>query len=143
MNIKDFDFLWVKPKSGAPTVSIAKYGITFNQLSIEMLNSPKFIMLGFDRAKQTLAIKPVTTSEESLEYAYNFNIKKGFARVGCNDFVRMLGQYTGIDFNKSKRYIATETEGYLLVNLKISESIEENKNDSQKEFTEDECQEKA
>ena len=54
--MSDYNFIWLPPSAGAPIVSIASYGISFNSAVIEMLGRPTHVMIGFDEQNQLIGV---------------------------------------------------------------------------------------
>lgn len=120
-----FHFEWYDREAGAPTVSIAEYGLVFNQSAIELLGTPEMIAIGFDKNNLALAIKPIskedTSFPESRTFPFAERIRNGeYARINNKDFVRYVSLYMPNPIIKSLRCIARwdEENGYLFVDLK-------------------------
>ena len=114
-----FDFDWNAVSSGAPYVTISKLGIAFNESSINRLGAPEEIMIGFDEAKLTLAVKAYNGEENVSHYKFASRIRQGWIRIGCRDFINYLGELVGMDYSKACKYVATydRENSYLMVNL--------------------------
>jgi|LSQX01.2.fsa_nt_gb hypothetical protein len=121
----NFEFEWYDRESGAPTVSLAEYGLMFNRSAIEVLGCPARIALGFDKKKFVVAVKPIefATKEfpENRTFPFAERIKDGdFARINNKDFIRYVGQHLPHPIKKAMRCIARwdEQDGVLLIDLK-------------------------
>ena len=114
-----FDFDWNAVSSGAPYVTISKLGIAFNESSINRLGAPEEIMIGFDEARLTLAVKAYEGEENVSHYKFASRIRQGWIRIGCRDFINYLGELVGVDYSKACKYVATydKENSYLMVNL--------------------------
>lgn len=117
----EYSFLWTAPSAGAPLVSIASYGITFNSLVIDMLKRPAKVLLGFDEKNMVIGVRPIQEEDEDPR-AYRFAEKErlGMVRIGNKDFLKYVASKSGIDFKKMKKYIANwdgENE-ILIIDLK-------------------------
>jgi hypothetical protein len=76
------NFEWYNPKTGAPVVSLANYGLTFSSGAVEVMGEPKFILLGFDDEGKILGVKPC---EEFISKK-----RHGYVRISSRDFIRFL-----------------------------------------------------
>lgn len=126
-DIMSYNFRWSAPSAGAPIVSVASYGLTFNQPVIEMLGRPSKIFIGYDEAKKTIGIKP--TDDESDNRAYDF-IKKerrGYIRISNRDFVKYISVSSGINFDKAIRYIAIWDDNESVLLLKLNDPMDAKK----------------
>ncbi|MFZ5353972.1 MAG: hypothetical protein ACOZCL_14800 [Bacillota bacterium] len=117
-----FNFQFFGPSSGAPIVSIASYGITFNSSAIEMLKKPKRILIGFDVSKKVLGFIPVEKDEDDpagRSYAFAERERNGVIRISNKDFLMYVSNKTGVDFSKSVKYAADwlEEERTMVIEL--------------------------
>jgi len=117
----EYKFIWSTPSAGAPIVSIASYGITFNNAVIEILKRPKKIMIGYDDDKKIIGVKPLYEEDQFNARSFDFidRERNGYVRIGNKDFIKYLSNRTGIDFTKSVRYFGDwdEKEEILIVDL--------------------------
>ena len=108
-----FEFDWNCVKSGAPTITISPYGIVFNSTSISMLGEPEEILIGFDRKKLCIGIKPYEGEEGANPYAFARKNKNNnnWIRIGAKEFIRYISKLTGTDYEHvSKKYNANFDE---------------------------------
>jgi hypothetical protein len=114
----EYNFLWSTPNSGAPIVSIAIYGITFNTGAIEILNKPAKIMMGFDEDKKIIGFKP-TTTDNVQAFPFMEKERKGYIRIGNKEFIKYISSKTGNDFKKSIKYLPNwdKNEQILIIDL--------------------------
>ncbi|NLK07287.1 MAG: hypothetical protein GX316_01140 [Firmicutes bacterium] len=117
----DYNFEWFDREIGAPTVTIAEYGLIFNLSAIMTLGEPEGIMLGFDSEQLMLAVRPVKGEEapNNVTFPFKERINRGFARINTKDFVRYIKQYFPLPFTKSIRCVARwdEDNNAMLVDL--------------------------
>lgn len=120
-----FRFEWYDREVGAPTVSIAEYGLVFNQSAIELLGTPDRIAIGFDKNNLALAIKPITSDNtsfpENSTFPFAERVRNGeYARINNKDFVRYVSLYMPNPIIKALRCIARwdEDNEFLFVDLK-------------------------
>lgn len=112
-----FDFDWNYISAGAPYMTISESGLSLNMPAINMLGCPEEVLVGFDKGKMAIGIKPAQGSENAKKYKFKSRIKNGWVRIGCRDFVKYLSVLTGIKFSPAKRFIAVfdESAGVLYV----------------------------
>ena len=127
----DYNFDWNIVSEGAPYVTISKLGIAFNAASVKKLNSPDYIMLGFDCGHMVIGVKAASEMNENDNNTYQFRerIKNNWVRIGCKDFVRYLERLSGLSFAKAKRYIADYDQDNLLLIIKVTEEGGEEEDD--------------
>lgn len=117
----EYNFIWSTPSAGAPIVSIASYGITFNNAVIEILKRPDRIMIGYDDDNKIIGIKPLYEDDELNSRSFTFmeRERNGYVRIGNKDFIKYLSNKTRVDYSKAVRYFGDwdEKEEILIVNL--------------------------
>jgi hypothetical protein len=120
-----YNFNWIAVSGGAPYVTLSSFGIAFNSVSIEKLNTPEKILVGFDEDKFVIGVKAFNGELGLKPYEFSSRIKNGWIRIGCKDFIKYLQSLTGIDFSTSKKYTAKyDTEGKVLL-VEIKNNIKE------------------
>ncbi|MBA7497895.1 hypothetical protein ES704_00629 [subsurface metagenome] len=99
---------WYSPTTGAPVVSVAEYGITFNNGAIEMMGKPEYVILGYDEENKFIGVKPCDVNEENRIEFYK-KMKNKYIRLANKDFIRFLKSIISEDIkieSKAKRYVA-------------------------------------
>jgi hypothetical protein len=131
----DYCFDWDIVSEGAPYVTISKLGIAFNMASIKKLGTPSNVMLGFDSSQMVIGVKVASETNTDNRNIYQFKdrIKNNWVRIGCRDFIRYLEKLSGLDFTKSKRYIADFDNDNLLLIIRITEGGDEDESDEENE----------
>jgi len=110
-----YNFNWSIVSGGAPYVTIASLGISFNSAAVSKLGNPEQIIVGFDEDRFVLGIKAYS-GEPSKPYEFASRVRNGWIRIGCKDFVSYLERLTNMDFSTAKRFIAeTDVESGVLV----------------------------
>lgn len=118
-----YEFEWYDPNLGAPIVSLAEYGLTFNRAAVEMLSKAAKVMLGFDRRHKVIAVKPISEHDaENADRAIDFanRERNGYVRISSRDFIRFVARYCPeIDVKHTVRYPAIwdETNAAMLIDL--------------------------
>lgn len=118
-----YNFDWNIVSEGAPYVTISKLGIAFNMSSIKKLDTPEYVMLGFDDKQMVIGVKATPEMRDSDRNVYQFRerIKSNWVRIGCKDFVKYLEKLSGISFAKAVRYMADfDSENHILI-IKVTE----------------------
>lgn len=121
VRLMDYNFLWTTPSAGAPIVSIATYGISFNSIVVDLLNRPPKVLLGFDEKNMVIGVKPVIGEvEEPRAYRFAEPGRQGVIRIGNKDFLKYVSNKSGIDFRKIKKYLASwdEDSKTLIIDLR-------------------------
>ena len=101
-----YNFNWSAVSGGAPYITLSSLGISFNSVSIDKLNRPAEILIGFDEEKCVLGIKAYEGEPGVKPYEFASRVKNGWVRIGCKDFIKYLQSITGLDFSTSKKYVA-------------------------------------
>lgn len=118
----EYNFIWTAPSAGAPIVSIASYGISFNSMVSEMLGRPSRVLLGFDERNLVIGVKPVQDGiDDSRAYKFAERERLGTVRIGNKDFLKYVSSKSGIDLKKTSRYLANwdDEAQTLIIDLKI------------------------
>ena len=101
-------YKWYSPTTGAPIISLAEYGITFNIGAIEIMGKPDYIMLGYDEEENLIGVKPCDETEEN-RIEFHKKMKNKYIRLANRDFIRFLKSIISKDIkieSKAKRYVA-------------------------------------
>ncbi len=116
-----YNFMWASPSAGAPIVSIASYGISFNAAVIDLLKRPHSVGIGFDEQNKVIGIMPLSYEEAHEIKAFPFaqRERNGYVRIGNKDFVRYVANKAGLDLRRAVRYAASwdDEENMLIVEL--------------------------
>lgn len=90
------DIIWSSQSSGAPIVTIATYGITFNSSTIELMNTPERIKMGYSPKSNKVLIKPSNKNDsKSFKFAAREK-KRGYIRIGNKDFVKYIANQSNL-----------------------------------------------
>lgn len=115
-----YNFNWSAVSGGAPYITLSSIGLAFNSVSIEKLDSPDKIIVGFDEENCVIGIKAYTNEENIKTYDFINRKKNGWIRIGCRDFMKYLKSLTNMSFSPAVKYIAQydEEEKILMVHVK-------------------------
>lgn len=122
-----YNFRWSAPSAGAPIVSIASYGFTFNSSVIEMLGKPTKILIGYDDESRVIGIKPVDGGADARAYEFIKKERRGYIRISNKDFIKYIEASSGINYAKAKRYIAIWDNSEEVLILKLDEPMDNKK----------------
>lgn len=120
-----YNFMWSAPSAGAPIVSIATYGITFNSTTIEILKNPERIKMGFDDKQKVIGIMPTTDENDLRSFEFKKKEKNNYARIGNKDFVKYISNKTGLDFKAAKKFIPEWDEDDQILIVRLSEPLDD------------------
>lgn len=126
----EYNFVWTNPSAGAPIVSIASYGITFNSATIEMLKKPRNILIGFDTNAKVIGVKPIDDETNPKAYDFAEKERKGYIRIGNRDLIKYISSQIGIDYSKSIRYLANWDENEQILIVDLMKPLNHDKNES-------------
>lgn len=122
-------FEWYDRQLGAPTVTVAEYGLVFNESAVRTLGKPERVMLGFDKRDLVIAVKPLMGREllNSGSFPFAERIRRGFVRINSKDFVRYISLYLPQPIAKGVRCIARwdGEEKLMMIDLRQALDIEE------------------
>ena len=119
-------FEWYDRQLGAPTVTVAEYGLVFNESAIRTLGKPGRVMLGFDKRELVIAVKALmgTESLNSRSFPFAERIRGGFARINSKDFVRYISLYLPQPITKGVRCIARWDEEKKLMMIDLRQALD-------------------
>ena len=133
----EYNFMWSAPSSSAPVVTIARYGITFNSTTIEMMGRPKNILMGVDVKKRVVGFQAVEDADSNTK-SYSFaerESKAGYIRIGNKDFVDYISTIAGFDTRKTYKFFGRWDSERQLLTIDLSRPT------SQVDQAEEECSE--
>lgn len=110
---------WFSPDLGAPLVSIANYGLTFNKAAVVKMKKPEAIKIGIERDKNLIAVKAVSKNDNyAIKFAEREN--NGYVRINSKALIRLLRANFDYEFDKTVRFIGhmDEDNGLFLIDLK-------------------------
>lgn len=133
-----FNFEWFDKKVGAPMISVAKYGLTFNKGAVIKMNRPEYVMLGFDKTNLTIGIKVCDETEE-MKMEFASRERQGYVRINSKQFVKYIESSTDDELkfdNKAIQFIGKwiEEDKLMVVDLrKPYNEVSEDGDDSENE----------
>lgn len=127
-----FNFEWFDKKVGAPIVSVARYGLTFNKGAVLKMNKPEFVVLGFDKINQLIGIQ-VCNEDNDMKMEFSSRERQGYVRINNKQFVKYVASALD-DENKfdakSIQYIGKWHEELKLMVIDLKKPYNESGDDS-------------
>jgi len=97
------NFIWASKKPLDELATLYEANITLNKSATSYFENAYNVLLGLDKEKKMIAVKPVTKEEISLGYIpeeqrHNITVKSSYSRI-CNKlFLKEVSQLTGLQF---------------------------------------------
>lgn len=120
----EFELEWFDPALGAPSISVAEYGLTFNKAAVDIIGDAPRVMLGFSKDRKLIGVKPLwgdlTPEEEKKSFAFAEKKRDNYIRIASKEFVRFISRHLPeVSFEKTIRYLAVwdDSLGMLLADL--------------------------
>ena len=123
-----YNFNWSAVTGGAPYITISSLGIAFNSVSIEKLQMPKKIIIGFDEDNCAIGIKAYENEHSIKPFEFASRIKNNWIRIGCKDFIKYLQSITDLNFTVSKKYVAKFDSEEKVLTVELLDNSEEEDN---------------
>ncbi|XFA98370.1 hypothetical protein ACAG96_05760 [Candidatus Izemoplasma sp. B36] len=125
------NFIWASKKPLDEIATIYEANITLNKSATGYFENAYVVLLGLDRDKKLIAIKPVTKEEISMGYIpkeqqHNITVKSSYSRI-CNKlFVKEVSDLVGLKFiehHQSYKFKASwnKEENVLVIDLNKKE----------------------
>lgn len=118
---------WYDPSVGTPTVTVASYGLTFNEAATNELRNAPYVRLGYVKDKNWIVVQPL---EENQVAALAFFERKRdkYVRLQSRDFMRFITRHYDLNLEKSVRIPAywDEENNVLVVDLQKAEVESDN-----------------
>lgn len=121
-----FDFNWNAVSGGAPYVTISTISIAFNSVSIDKLDNPEKVIVGFDEKQCAIGVKAYAGEPNIKPYDFAKRVKNGWVRIGCRDFIKYLSALTSIEFYPAKKYVARYDAKERVLFILVNENPESN-----------------
>ncbi len=125
------NFIWASKKPLDEIATIYEANITLNKSATGYFENAYVVLLGLDRDKKLIAIKPITKEEISMGYIpkeqqHNITVKSSYSRI-CNKlFVKEVSDLVGLKFiehHQSYKFNASwnKEENVLVIDLNKKE----------------------
>jgi len=120
--VKKYDITFFDLDIGAPSATIAEYGVSLNVAASKFISEWKYGKLGYDKARKLIVIH---VHNDDLRSDGSFLISdkvtnNGYIRINSRDLVRTVSQYCEVSLTPSFRCLAEwdPDENYLVIDLK-------------------------
>lgn len=123
-------FEWASKKPLDELATLYEANITLNKSATNYFESAYIVLLGLDKEKKLIAVKPVTKEEVSLGYIpeeqrHNITVKSSYSRI-CNKlFLQEVAELLNLDFDHKNSYkfkaFWSKDEEALIINLNKEE----------------------
>lgn len=110
---------WFSPNTSLPTITVASYGINFNNSSLNYLKGTKGVMLGCDISSKVMYVKLLQQDESNGFSIPNIKEEVKNVRISCKEFVQFLSIKIKIDITKPTKYFAdfNKEDNHFIVDL--------------------------
>ena len=125
------NFVWASKKPLDELATLYEANITLNKSATAYFENAYIVLLGLDRDKKMIAIKPITKEEITLGYIpheqqHNITVKSSYSRI-CNKlFLKEVSNLIGLEFqdhHQAYKFKAfwNKTENALIIDLNKKE----------------------
>jgi len=103
------NFEWVSRKKVDEIATIYESNITLNKSATTYLEKSYIVLLGLDKERQLIAIKPIRKGDTELEYTpkekrHNITIKSSYSRISNKRFIEEIAEMINLDFEENNYY---------------------------------------
>lgn len=103
------NFEWVSRKKVDEIATIYESNITINKSATSYLEKAYIVLLGIDKEKKLIAIKPIRKDSTELEYIskeqrHNITIKSSYSRISNKRFIEEVSELIHLDFEEKNYY---------------------------------------
>ncbi len=124
------NFEWVSRKKTDEIATIYDSNITLNKSATSFLEKAFIVLLGIDKEKHLIAIKPIKKGDIELEYIpkeqrHNITIKSSYSRISNKHFIEDVSKLIPLDFEEKNYYkfsaYWSDSEQSLIIDLNKGE----------------------
>ncbi|MCF7923915.1 MAG: hypothetical protein K9L64_02265 [Candidatus Izimaplasma sp.] len=124
------NFEWVSRKKVDEIATIYETNITLNKSATTYLEKAFIVLLGLDKERHLIAIKPIRKGQTELEYIpkeqrHNITIKSSYSRISNKRFIEEISQLIKLNFEKQNYYkfgaYWSDSEQALIIDLNKGE----------------------
>jgi hypothetical protein len=103
------NFEWVSRKKVDEIATIYESNITLNKSATSYLEKAYVVLLGIDKERHLIAIKPISKGDPDLEYIpkeqrHNITVKSSYSRISNKRFIEDLSEIIDLDFEENNYY---------------------------------------
>ena len=120
------NFKWISRKKVDEIATIYETNITLNKSATSYLEKAYIVLLGLDKERHLIAIKPIRKGQTELEYIpkeqkHNITIKSSYSRISNKRFIQEISDLIKLDFSEKNYYkfgaYWSDTEQALIIDL--------------------------
>jgi len=120
------NFEWVSRKKVDEIATIYDSNITLNKSATSYLEKAYIVLLGIDKERHLIAVKPIRKGDTELQYIpdeqrHNITIKSSYSRISNKRFIEEIAELMNLDFEKKHYYkfeaFWSDSEQSLIIDL--------------------------
>ena len=124
------NFEWISRKKVDEMATIYDSNITLNKSATTHLEKAYVVLLGLDKEKRLIAIKPIRKGDTELEYIpkeqrLNITIRSSYSRISNKRFIENITSIVKMDFEENNFYkfesYWSDSEQSLIIDLNKKE----------------------
>jgi len=124
------NFEWISRKKVDEIATIYETNITLNKSATTHLEKAYIVLLGLDKERHLIAIKPIRKGQTELEYVpkeqrHNITIKSSYSRISNKRFIKEISDLVKLDFTEKNFYkfgaYWSDSEQALIIDLNEGE----------------------
>jgi hypothetical protein len=124
------NFEWVSRKKVDEIATIYETNITLNKSATSYFEKAYVVLLGIDKEKKLIAIKPIRRDETELEFIskdqrHNITVKSSYSRISNKRFIEDVSELVHLDFEENNYYkfeaYWSESDQALIIDLNKGE----------------------
>jgi hypothetical protein len=124
------NFEWVSRKKVDEIATIYETNITLNKSATSYFEKAYVVLLGIDKEKKLIAIKPIRRDETELEFIskdqrHNITVKSSYSRISNKRFIEDVSELIHLDFEENNYYkfeaYWSESDQALIIDLNKGE----------------------
>lgn len=112
------NFEWSTNDIATKTITIYETNLTLNKAACSYFEDVNYVLLGIDKEKKQIGIKPVTRDDINNEVypksqLHRISLGKSYGRISNKSFVKDLCQEFKFDFKETQNYKFNVTFDYV------------------------------
>ncbi|MFW5888868.1 MAG: hypothetical protein ACOCUD_00655 [Bacillota bacterium] len=125
------NFEWISRKKVDEVATIYETNITLNKSATSYLEKAYVVLLGLDKERHLIAIKPLRKGQTELEYVpkeqrHNITVRSSYSRISNKRFIQEISDLINLDFTKNNFYkfdaYWNDSEQALIIDLNKGEN---------------------
>lgn len=125
------DIIWFDRALGAPTVTVAAYGIVFNRAAVEELGEPDYIRVGLVPGSRKIVFKAAANHEKDSAFPFKARQREhdGTVRITNKDLTRLIQHRLRIDLDRAIRCTALMNEETGMLEVTLPDNVHKGADD--------------